>query len=71
MAELFSSSYQGGIELFLPVLWSVFVVVLFIFPIFALIKYVKKDSDLQRKKKEKEIELLQAQIDAIKEGKGT
>lgn len=69
MAELFSASYQGGIEFSIMVLWSFFVVVLCIFPIFALIKYVKKDSDLQRKKKEKEIELLQAQIDAIKEGK--
>lgn len=71
MAELFSAGYQRGIELSFMVLWSVFVAVLFIFPIFALVKYVKKDNDLQRKKKEKEIELLQAQIDAIKEGKDT
>lgn len=39
--------------------------------IFELIKYLKKDSDLQREKKEKEIEFLQAQIDALREGKDT
>lgn len=42
-----------------------------IVPAYVLIKYVKKDSELQRKKKEKEIELLQAQMDSLKEGKGT
>lgn len=71
MAELFSSSYQGRIELSLLIVWFVFVLVLFILPIYLLVKYVKKDNDLQRKKKEKEIELLQAQIDATKEGKST
>lgn len=39
--------------------------------IFELIKYLKRDNDLQQEKKKKEIELLQAQIDALKEEKGT
>lgn len=51
-------------------MWISFVFFLII-PIYVLIKYIKKDNDLQQKKKEKEIELLQAQIDSLKEGKGT
>ena len=70
MAELFSSSYQGGIEMSFLTIWLVFVLVLIILPIYVLVKYIKKDSDLHRKKKEKEIELLQAQIDSLKEEKG-
>ena len=34
-----------------------------------LVKVLKTDTELQRKKKEKEIELLQAQIDSLKEKK--
>ena len=54
MAELFSSSYQGGIEMSFLTIWLVFVLVLIILPIYVLVKYIKKDSDLHRKKKEKE-----------------
>lgn len=36
-----------------------------------IVKSAKINDDLQRKKKEKEIELLQAQIDALKEEKST
>lgn len=63
MAELFSSSYQGGIEMSFWAIWLVFVLVLIILPIYVLVKYIKKDSDLKRKKEEKEIELMQTQID--------
>lgn len=63
MAELFSSSYQGGIEMSFLSIWLVFVLVLIILPIYVLVKYIKKDSDLKRKKEEKEIELMQTQID--------
>lgn len=63
MAELFSSSYQGGIEMSFLTIWLVFVLVLIILPIYVLVKYIKKDSDLKRKKEEKEIELMQTQID--------
>ncbi len=44
-------------------IWLVFVLVLIILPIYVLVKYIKKDSDLKRKKEEKEIELMQTQID--------
>ena len=44
-------------------IWLVFVLVLIILPIYVLVKYIKKDSDLKRKKEEKEVELMQTQID--------
>ena len=40
-------------------------------PIRRFIIFVKKDSKLQQKKKEKQIELLQAQIDSLKRERGT
>ena len=40
-------------------------------PIRRFVKYVRKDIELHQKEKEKKIELLQAQIDSLKEGKGT
>ena len=54
----------------MAVVWLSFAFFLLV-PMCILIGYVKKDSELQRKKKEKEIELLQAQIDSVKEEKGT
>lgn len=53
------------------VLWFAFIFMLFFFPVYILTKQAKKNNDLQQKKKEKEIELLQAQIDSLKEKKGT
>ncbi len=44
--------------------------VLAILTVYFLVRIIKKDSDLHRKKKEKEIELLQAQIDSLKKEKG-
>ncbi len=56
---------KGGIELFL-IMCSL---VLAILTVYFLVRIIKKDSDLHRKKKEKEIELLQAQIDSLKKEK--
>lgn len=53
----------GSIEMAFFAIWLVFVLVLIILPIYVLVKYIKKDSDLKRKKEEKEIELMQTQID--------
>lgn len=53
----------GSIEMAFFAIWLVFVLVLIILPIYVFIKYIKKDSDLKRKKEEKEIELMQTQID--------
>ncbi len=53
------------------ILWLAFIFLLFFLPIYILVKHTKKNNDLQQKKKEKEIELLQAQIDSLKERKST
>lgn len=51
----------------------VFIVPLLIIaiPIRRFVIFVKRDTKLQQKKKEKEIELLQARIDSLKKEKGT
>lgn len=70
MADLFSSNYQRGFEMLFFLV--IFVCIsLFIVIIAKVIKVIKTDAKLQQKKKEKEIELLQTQIDSMKEGKGT
>ena len=70
MADLFSSNYQRGFEMLFFLV--IFVCIsLFIVIIANVIKVIKTDAKLQQKKKEKEIELLQTQIDSMKEGKGT
>ena len=64
--------YKGGVSIFsYMLLFLVFSLGIPFLIINRIVKSVKVDNDLQRKKKEKEIELLQAQIDSLKGEKGT